>query len=130
MPMIHPGSVTTILQSTAESTTKTGDWYQIHPNASRIAWQAVLTVSSAGATAGSTVYVEVANTTAVAVATKASSFVITATTDTVSDGGVFATTMLGAWKFMRVNMQSLSSSTAGSAGSPQLTVYVSAGSER
>jgi hypothetical protein len=36
--------------------------------------------------------------------------------------------MAGAWRFIRVNMNSLSSSTVGSAGSPQLVVYASAGS--
>ena len=126
MALLFTGS-NTVLTTTAGSTVSTGSWYSIPPELSRLACQAVLAASSAGATAGTTVYIEVSNTTAIAAATRACTFALSCTTDTVSDGAVFSTTMNGAWKLVRARVASLTTSTAGSAGSPTVTVYIGAG---
>lgn len=127
MPLIQTAGATQIFEATAGSTSETGEWYGIDQRFGNLVWQVVLSASSAGATAATTVTIEVSNTTAVAVATVAQTFGLTCTTDTVSDGGTFATSMDGAWKYVRVNMTSLTTSTAGSAGSPAVTVTMSAG---
>ena len=124
MPMLNGAAV--ITQSTAGTTIASGTWYQIPTNYGNPAWQAILAASSVGATAGSTVTIEVSNTTAIAISTIAQTIALTCTTDTVSAGGtLYGTTMLAAWKFIRANIASLTTSTAGSAGSPSVRVIVS-----
>jgi hypothetical protein len=127
MAVIQTAGATQIFEVTAGSTAETGDWYEIDQHFGNLAYQVILSASSVGATAGTTVTIEVSNTTAVAVQTAAQTFALTCTTDTVSDGGTFATSMDGAWRYIRANMTSLTTSTAGSAGSPSVTVTVSAG---
>jgi hypothetical protein len=127
MAVIQTAGATQIFSVTAGSTTETGDWFQVDQRFGNLVYQVILSASSAGATAGTTVTIEVSNSTAVAVATAAQTFGLTCTTDTVSDGGTFATSMDGAWKLIRANMTSLTTSTAGSAGSPSVTVSVGAG---
>ena len=124
MPILGLGSN---LILTAGTTVATGDWYTIPADMGRITCQAVLTASSVGATAASTVYIEVSNTTLIAAATRATTFALSCTTDTVSDGANFATSMEGAWKLIRARVASLTTSTAGSAGTPSVKVYVAAG---
>lgn len=124
MALINLGSN---LILTAGTTVATGDWYTIPGNLGNFTCQAVLTASSVGATAASTVYIEVSNTTAIAAATRATTFALSCTTDVVSDGAVFSTSMQGAWKLVRARVASLTTSTAGSAGTPSVAVYVSAG---
>ena len=126
MPLLSIGS-NLILTTTAGSTVSTGSWYTVPAEIGHITCQAILTASSVGATAGSTVYIEVANTTAIAAATRATTFALSCTTDVVSDGANFATSMQGAWKLVRARVASLTTSTAGSAGSPVVTVYLGAG---
>ena len=127
-----PGPVT-IFTSTAGSTSKAGDWYRVHPSIGRLTWQATLNTSSAGATAGSTVYIEVSNTPTsettgpVPLATKGQTIALAGTTDAVSDGAVLASSMSGAWAWVRANMNSLTTSTAGTAGSPSVSVVMNAG---
>ena len=125
MPVLYPGSK--IFDSTAGATAATGDWYTIPAEYGDLTWQAVLYASSVGATAGSTVTIQLANTTAVAAVT-GQTIALTCTTDTVSNGGGLAgSTLQGAWKYVRVVLTSLTSSTAGSAGSPNVEVYAYAG---
>lgn len=117
-----------IFQSTAGSTAKAGDWIRVHPGLHRLAFQVVLQTASAGATAGTTVSIEGTNSTSYpALATKLQQFVPIATTDLVSDGGGLASSMDRQWAWIRANMISLTSSTAGSAGSPSVTVLASGG---
>lgn len=127
MAVIQTSGATNIFTSTAGSTTVTGDWYHIDQHFGNLVFQAILTASSVGATAASSIAIEVSNSTAVAVATVAQTFDLSCTTDTVSDGGTFATTMDGAWKLIRARLVSLTTSTAGSTGSPSVTVTVGAG---
>ena len=116
------GSGTILSQS--GTTNATGDWYHIPQNFGNPAWQAVLTASSVGATAGTTIYIEVANSTA-EYAVRVHTMALTCTTDTVSTGGSLAgSTYEGAWRLIRAVMNSMSSSTAGSAGSPSAVVHV------
>jgi hypothetical protein len=72
--------------------------------------------------------IEVTNSTAVGpVATKWLTVALTGTTDTVTDGGsATGTSMSGPWNFYRANINSISTSTAGSAGFPVVTVIVNA----
>lgn len=124
MPVLYPGSK--IIDS--GTTALTGDWYQIPSEYGNITWQAVLAASSVGATAGSTVTIQLSNTTAVALSTAGQTIALTCTTDTVSQGGTpYGTTMAGAWKYIRAVITSLTTSTAGSAGTPNVKVYVYAG---
>ena len=127
MAVIQTAGATNIYTSTAGSTTETGDWFFIDQGFGRLTFQAILTASSVGATAASSIAIEVSNTTAIAVATVAQTFDLSCTTDTVSDGGVFASSMDGAWKLIRARLASLTTSTAGSAGSPSVSVTVGAG---
>ena len=126
MPILSPG--TAILTSTAGSTAATGSWYTIPPGYGNLTWQAVLTASSVGATAGSTVTIQVSNSTAAPASTSVQTIALTCTTDTVSGGGVLAgSTMQGQWRLVRALLTSLTTSTAGSAGSPSVVVYANVG---
>ena len=124
MPVLFNGS-NTILTSSAGSTAAVGDWYSVD-GLTELSFQAILTASSVGATAGTTVHIEVSNTTAIALATKGRTIGLTCTTDTVSDGGSLVSSMVGTWRYIRANLASLTTSTAGSAGSPSVTVRVGA----
>jgi hypothetical protein len=42
----------------------------------------------------------------------------------VSDGAGISSSMVGGWRFIRAVLTSLTTSTAGSAGSPSVNVYV------
>jgi hypothetical protein len=123
MPIINTSG--TIL-SESGTTLAVGEWYAIPANFGNPSWQLILEASSAGATAGTTVYIEVANTNDDAYAVRVHTMALTCTTDTVSTGGSLAgSTYDGAWRLIRANMNSLTTSTAGSAGSPSATVHVS-----
>ena len=118
---------TTLLASTAGSTQTVGSWFEVHPSITRLGFQVILQTASAGATAGTTVFIEATNSTSYpAMATKGQTFAPIATTDLVSDGGMMVSSMQGQWRFLRANMNSLTTSTAGSAGSPSVTVVVGA----
>jgi len=107
--------------TTAGTTSQAGSWYEVNPKIYALAFQVTQTPSSAGATLSSTVYIEVSNDGVYPVATKAQTFALTGTT-WQSDGAVFATSMNGAWRFVRANANSISTSTSGSAGIGTLTV--------
>lgn len=125
--IIGPGA-TTIFSNTIATTSLAGSWYQINSNLARFAWQATLTASSAGATCGSTVVIEVSNDGVNPLATKAQTLALTNdTTDFKSDGAVLSSSMQGAWLYVRANVTSLTTSTAGSAGFPVVTVTAAAG---
>ena len=126
MPYLQTGGPTVIFTSTAGTTSSAGSWYQVHPSINRLAFHVKQTTSSVGATAGSTTYIEVSNDGVTALATKGLTIGITATTDTVSDGGTFASSMQAQWAYIRANLNSLTTSTAGSAGSPAVVVTVGA----
>ena len=127
MPLLNAGS-NNIFNSTAGSTAKVGDWYRIEPNLTNLSVQAILTASSVGATAGSTVNFEFSNTTTVSSnsAINGRAVALTCTTDMVSGGGSLISSMVAAWKFVRVSMASLTTSTAGSNGSPAVQAFVNA----
>lgn len=121
MPLLN---VSGTILSQSGTTNATGDWYSIPANYGNPAWQVVLTNSSVGATAGCTVYIEVANSTA-AYAVRAATIGLTCTTDTMSTGGTLAgSTAQGAWRMIRATMNTMTTSTAGSAGSPATVVHV------
>jgi len=118
--------VTTLLESTAGTTATTGNWYRVDENVVRagLAFQAVLTASSVGATATSSVGIEVSNDGVYPLSTApALSISLTNTSTTyISNGGCLATSLAGAFYYVRANLVSLTSSTAGSTGSPAVTV--------
>ena len=128
MPYIQTKGPTTIFENAAATTKSAGSWYQVHPSLRNLTFQVVQTASSVGATASSTVYIEVTNSTAAGrVATKWLTVALTGTTDTVTDGGsCTGTSMAGPWNYYRANLNSLSSSTVGSAGFPVVTVICNA----
>lgn len=127
MPVIQTAGATNIFTVTAGSTSETGDWYHVDQHFGNLVFQAILTASSAGATAATTVYIEASNSTAVPISTKIATLSLTCTTDTVSDGAAMPSSLNGAWKLIRANLNSLTTSTAGSAGSPSVTVSAGAG---
>lgn len=116
-----------LFTSTAGALVSVGAWKRVHPDVTRMAFGITLAVSSVGATAGSSGVIEVSHDGITAVKTPAQSFQISGTTDLVADGGAYASSMNGAWPYIRFNMQSLTASTAGSAGSPAVTVNVTPG---
>lgn len=123
---IQTGGPTLIYQNTAATTSQVGSWFSV---ASRLraslSFQAVMTNSSAGATCSSTTWIEVSNDGIHPCATKALTLALTnTTTDYVSDGGAFSSSMNVAWSYVRANISSLTTSTAGSAGFPSVAVYV------
>jgi hypothetical protein len=126
---IVPG-VTNILATTAGSTISVGQWYKVDPNVVRngLAFQAILQASSVGATASSTVYIEVSNDGATPLSTTPClNLGLTNTSTTfISAGGCLASSFAGAFAYVRANMTSLTTSTAGSAGSPSVNVTVGA----
>src|SRR3972149_2148226 len=118
--------VTTLLESTAGTTATTGNWYRVDENVVRagLAFQAVLTASSVGATATSSVGIEVSNDGVYPLSTApALSISLTNTSTTyISNGGCLATSLAGAFYYVRANLVSLTSSTAGATGGPAVTV--------
>lgn len=127
MTFAHTPGVTTLLSNTAGTTNVVGDWVRIHPKLGRLSFQAILIASSVGATASSSVHIEVSNDGFYPLATKALTLSLTNTSTTyASDGGVLASTMDGTWQYVRANLQSLTTSTAGSAGNPQVSVNMGA----
>ena len=117
---------TTIYQTSVGSTAGTGEWYRVPGRLGKLAFQAILSASSVGATCASSASIEVANSTQIACATKGRVFDLTATTDVVSDGGALQSSMEAAWSYVRGKVTSLTTSTAGSAGSPSVSIIVSA----
>jgi hypothetical protein len=113
----------TIYESSENSTTATGNWCQLANIDPHISIQAVLEASSAGATAGSTITVQVSNSPLVSAAT-VKTFNLTCTTDTVTDSTVLTSGLLGSWNYIRAVMTSLTTSTAGSAGFPKVSIHV------
>ena len=129
MPFIQTAGPVTLFASSAGSTSATGSWYQVHPTLGRLGIQVIGVASSAGATMGTTVFIDVTNSTAYASTAHALTFALTnSTTDFVSDFSGLPTTFERAWNFIRANMNSLTTSTAGSAGSPAVSVILNAGS--
>lgn len=127
MALIQSPGATVLLTSTAGTTKTVGSWFEVHPKLGKWAFQALLTASSAAATCGSTIYIEVSNDGVYPIATKGLTIALTNTsTDYVCDGGCFATSMAGSWRYVRANLQSLTTSTAGSAGSPAVVVTMGA----
>lgn len=126
MALLQTGP-TTILSATAGTTQVTGSWFQIHPGHTELTFQVRMDTSSVGATAASTVIIQVANSTAIAVAEPGQTFALTATTDIVSAGSALLSTMRGNWQYVRAFLQSLTTSTAGSAGVPTVSVIANAG---
>lgn len=117
---------TTIYATSVGSTAGVGDWYRVPPRIGKLSFQAILSASSVGATAASSASIEVTNSTAIGLATKGRVFDLTATTDVVSDGGAFQSSMDAAWAWVRGKVTSLSSATAGSTGSPSVQIIVNA----
>lgn len=122
---IIPG-VVTLLASTAGSTLKVGNWFKVDPSVLHrdLAFQAVMTASSVGATASSTVNIEVSNDGVYPLSTAAALIIALTNTSTtyISGGGCLPSSFAGSWGYIRANLSSLTTSTAGSAGSPAVTV--------
>ena len=126
MAMLNTPGATAILSNTDGTTAVEGSWYEVNPRLRDLSFQAVLQASSAGATCGSTVVIEVSNDGTYPLATKLTIALTNTTTTYVSDGGTFPSSMQCAWRYVRANVSSLTTSTAGSAGTPQVNVYASA----
>ncbi len=119
-----------IFSSTAGSTASVGAWKRVHHDVTRVGITISLQTASAGATAGTSGVIEFSHDGVTPLNTKGQSFTLTGTTDLVADGGALVSSMNGAWPYIRFNMQSLSSSTAGSAGFPAVNVNVTPGFRR
>ena len=115
---------TTILTNTAATTLQVGDWHQVNPRVGRYSFQVVLAASSAGSTATATVSIQVSNDGVTPLPDAYRTFTaVSLTADTVSTGGsATGTSMGGPWGYIRANLSSLTTSTAGSAGFPVVTV--------
>jgi len=113
----------TIFESAENSTAATGNWCQMANIDANISIQAVLEASSVGATAGSTISVEVSNSPSVR-AFQVASFSLACTTDTVTDWTILGSTQLAKWNYIRAVMASLTTSTAGSAGYPKVSIHI------
>lgn len=123
-------NVTTLLASTVGSTAANGEWHKVDPNIVRrdLAFQAILIASSVGATASSSVGIELSNDGATPLSTApALSFALTNTSTTyISAGGCLPSSFAGAFAYVRATLIGLTTSTAGSTGSPGVTVYCGA----
>lgn len=118
---------TTIFSNTIATTSLAGSWYTIHSKLRNLTFEVKQTTSSAGATASSTTYIEISNDGVTPLATKGQTIALIASTDAVADGGVLSSSMQGQWGYIRANVNSLTTSTAGSVGFPVVTVIVNAG---
>jgi hypothetical protein len=133
MPLIQsPGPVTILTveakssnASTASSTSVAGSWYEISPRLDRLGFHVVQIPSSAGGTLNSTIYIEVSNDGLYPIATKAATFALAGST-WQSDGATLNTSMQGAWRYIRANANSVSTSTAASTGVGAINVTVNA----
>lgn len=127
MPTLYPGA-NTILGPTG-STVATGEWYQIPTNCDRLTFEAILQASSVGATCASTVIFQVSNSTLATSngAQAGRTVALSATTDLICGGGTLVSSMVGQWKYVRAVVNSLTTSTAGSAGTPAVRAIVGIG---
>tara|TARA_R110000868_G_scaffold27637_2_gene104554 strand:+ start:311 stop:745 length:435 start_codon:yes stop_codon:yes gene_type:complete len=101
--------------STAGTTVLVGDWYRIHPKLGRPYITCRLSGSSAVSTATATVNIEGSNDGITAASTPLYTFSgITLTTDIVVLGGSLPTTLGGTPGYVRANLTSLTTTTAGS----------------
>jgi hypothetical protein len=128
MPTLFPGA-NTILGPTG-STVATGEWYSIPTQCDRLSFEAILQASSVGATAASTVIFQVSNSTLATSngAMAGRTIALTCTTDLITGGGSLVSSMVSQWKFVRALVNSLTTSTAGSAGTPAVRAIVGVGS--
>lgn len=123
--VLEPGP-NTIYTTTVGSTAGTGNWYRVPPWLGRLSFQVTLLTASAGATAGTTTHIEVSNDGSRPLLTKGRTIDTQATTDAIVNGGALQSSMDAAWGWVRANVASLTTSTAGSAGSPSVTVVCNA----
>lgn len=127
--MVNSPGLTNLLSSTLGSTAGTGGWFRLHPTLGNPTFQVVQTGSSVGATAASTTIIEVSNvpdTGQVPIAARLT-IALSGTTDVVSDGGALPSSINGDWGFVRARLLSLTTSTAGSTGSPSVAVWMNCG---
>lgn len=94
------------------SSSLVGAWKRVHPDITRLTFQARLGTSTIGATASSSGVIELSQDGVTPIKTVAGSFQLTATTDLVADGITLPTSLIAMWPYVRFNMQSLSSATA------------------
>lgn len=125
--LVNSAGPTVLLQSSAGTTQTVGGWFRFAPHIANPTFQVKQTSSSVGATAGSTTYIELSNDGVTPIATKGVTVSLTGTTDVVSDGAALPSSLNGSWLYLRANLQSLTTSTAGSAGAPSVTVTMNAG---
>ena len=130
MPTLYAGG--NVILGPTGSTVATGEWYSIpaNVNGSAMSFEAILQASSVGATAASTVIFQVSNTT-IATSNGAQvgrTIALTCTTDLIAGGGSLVSSMAAQWKFVRALVNSLTTSTAGSAGTPAVRAVVTVGS--
>ena len=135
MPHIHTPGPTVILSATGKSsayatggsTVLVGDWYKVHPSLGRPYFTCKLTGTSAGSTATATVSIQGSNDGTNAPSTDIYTFSgITLTTNTVVLGGTPASTAGGGGHpaYIRANLTSLTTSTAGSTAAQSANVVV------
>jgi hypothetical protein len=130
---IHTQGPTTLLSATGKtstyspsgSTSLEGDWFRIHPQMGRFYFTCKLTGTSVGSTATATVQIEGSNDGVTAASTALLTWSgITLTTDTVVLGSPVPSSLQAQWGYVRANMTSLTTSTAGSTASAAANVTV------
>ena len=113
--------------ATDGSTLIAGDWWRIHPSLGRFYFTCKLTGTSVGSTATATVLVEGSNDGVNAASTALLTWSgITLTTDTVVLGSPVPSSLAGQWGYVRANVTSLTTSTAGSTTAASANVVVEA----
>ena len=138
MAYLHLGGVTTLVSVSGKtsdaggpgSTATAGDWFQVHPkiNVKDIGFTCKLTGSSAVSTATATVSIEASNDGTNAASTDLLTFSgITLTTNTVVLSGTIMSSFAGHYGYIRANVTSLTTSTAGSTSMNAPLVVVAAG---
>jgi hypothetical protein len=128
MSIIDASGPKVLLQSTAGTTLTVGSWFTVNPNVSNYSFQVVLTGSSDVSTATASVSIQASNDGVNPLPETIRTFAtLSLTTNTVTTGGsCTGSSMAGPWGYIRANLTSLTTSTAGSAGSPRVVVYCNA----
>ncbi len=122
---ISPGVIQTLLSATGKTsyglaggtgtTALAGAWYRVGPNIDRMWFTSKLTGTSVGSTATATISIQGSNDESVAASTDLLTFSAQSlTTDTVTLGGPVPSSLSGAFGYIRANLTSLTTATAGS----------------
>lgn len=113
--------------SVGGSTTIASDWWRVDPQIGNYFFTCKLTGTSAGTTATATVQIEASNDAVNAASTALLVWSgITLTTDTVVLGSPVPSSLNAAWPYIRANVTSLTTSTAGSTAAAAANIVVQA----